>query len=65
MSSTKRVLFPAPATRRGARWRRRSCDSWSFPDPAEENDAKQERAFEGVFRGLEERIRLLVTVGSK
>lgn len=38
---------------------------WSFPDPAEEGEEKLERAFEAVFRGLEKRVRLLVTVESK
>jgi protein-tyrosine-phosphatase len=36
---------------------------WSFPDPAEESEpAKQTRAFEAVFHGLERRIRLFMVV---
>jgi hypothetical protein len=39
---------------------------WSFSDPAEEHDpARQSRAFEGVFLGLERRIRLLIVINEK
>jgi ArsR family transcriptional regulator, arsenate/arsenite/antimonite-responsive transcriptional repressor / arsenate reductase (thioredoxin) len=39
---------------------------WTFPDPAEPADeAARARAFEGVFRGLERRIRLLIAVNTR
>jgi protein-tyrosine-phosphatase len=39
---------------------------WTFPDPAEHADeAAKPRAVEGVFRGLERRIRLLIAVNTR
>jgi protein-tyrosine-phosphatase len=39
---------------------------WSFPDPAEvEDESKRKRAFDEVFQGLSQRIRLLIVVSER
>ena len=38
---------------------------WSFPDPAEAPQERQQRAFDDVFNGLTQRIRLLVVVNNR
>lgn len=38
---------------------------WSFPDPAEARPSLQRRAFDDVFNGLTQRIRLLIVVNER
>lgn len=38
---------------------------WSFPDPAEVEPDRQRKAFEEVFTGLSQRIRLLLVVNQR
>jgi protein-tyrosine-phosphatase len=38
---------------------------WSFPDPADAEPGAQARAFNEVYQGLAQRIRLLVVVGER